>query len=229
MSSAEPGVVRSNSDLDAALGSPERPSWRGRLHLLALVVVLPLLVLLAVQAGGARSRAGVIVYAVGLCSMFAVSTTYHRFVHTVGARSAWRRADHATIFAAIGGTMTALVLATLGNAAAIALLIAVWLAAALGAVVKAVGHRHADRIGGVLYIGIGWSGIVLVPSLWSRMGAVPVVLLVAGGLAYTIGAAGFARRWPTLRPATFSYHEVWHVFTIVAAALHLTAVWNVAA
>jgi hemolysin III len=216
-------------ELDVPLGSPERPSWRGRLHLIALTVLLPVLVVLAIESGGARARAGVIVYAVGLCSMLAVSTTYHRFVHTVRARAAWRRADHATIFAAIGGTMTALVLATVGNALAITVLVVVWLAAVVGALVKAVGHRHADRIGGVLYIGIGWSGIVLVPVLWSRMGVVPVALLVAGGLAYTVGAAGFTRRWPTLRPSTFSYHEVWHVFTIVAAGLHLSAVWHVAA
>jgi hemolysin III len=229
MSSADSVRAAGKAELDVPLGSPERPTWRGQLHLLALTVVVPLFVVLAIQAAGARARAGVVVYAVGLCSMLAVSTTYHRFVHTIRARAAWRRADHATIFAAIGGTFTALVLATVGNALAITMLIVVWFAAAVGAVVKAVGYRHADRIGGVLYIGIGWSCIVLVPALWSRMGVVPVVLLIVGGLAYTVGAAGFARRWPTLRPATFSYHEVWHVFTLVAAGLHLTAVWHVAA
>lgn len=130
--------------------------------------------LLAIEANGARARAGVIVYAVGLCAMLAVSTTYHRWVHTLRARAAWRRADHATIFAAIAGTFSAVALAILGTAAAIA-------------------------------------------------------LLLAGGAAYTVGAVGFGRRWPTLRPATFSYHEVWHAFTIVAAALHLAAVWTVAA
>jgi hemolysin III len=44
---------------------------------------------------------------------------------------------------------------------------------------------------------------------------------------YTVGALAFRRKWPTLRPATFSYHEVWHAFTIAAAALHLAAVWVV--
>lgn len=188
-----------------------------------------MLVLLAIEANGARARAGVIVYAVGLCAMLAVSTTYHRWVHTLRARAAWRRADHATIFAAIAGTFSAVALAILGTAAAITLLIAMWAAAAVGAGVKIAGIRQSERIGAVMYIATGWAGLVLLPALWADRGATPIALLLGGGAAYTVGAVGFGRRWPTLRPATFSYHEVWHAFTIVAAALHLAAVWTVAA
>ncbi len=94
-------------EYDAPLGTAERPSWRGRLHLFALVTALPLVVLLAVGSDGARARAGVIVYGVGLCATFAVSTTYHRWVHTVRMRAVWRRLDHATIYAAIAGTCSA--------------------------------------------------------------------------------------------------------------------------
>ena len=56
----------------------------------------------------------------------------------------------------------------------------------------------------------------------------PVLLLAAGGLLYTVGTIGFGRRWPTLGPKVFSYHEVWHAFTIAAAAAHLAAIWIVA-
>ena len=100
------------------LGSATRPSWRGRLHLIGLVAAIPLTVLLAIVASGGRARGGVIVYAVGLCSMLAVSVTYHRWVHTVHARAAWRRADHATIYAAIGGTFTPLCLLAFGTCGA---------------------------------------------------------------------------------------------------------------
>ena len=54
-------------------------------------------------------------------------------------------------------------------------------------------------------------------------------LLVAGGVIYTVGAIGFACRWPTLRPSVFSYHEVWHLCTLAAAATHVAAVWLVVA
>jgi hemolysin III len=53
------------------------------------------------------------------------------------------------------------------------------------------------------------------------------MMLLAGGVFYTVGAIGFLKRWPRLSPSVFSYHEVWHAFTIIAAAAHLTAVWTI--
>lgn len=214
---------------DAPLGSPSRPTWRGRLHLIAFCIAVPLLAALAIASNGARSRAAVIVYGVGLASMLAVSTIYHRWVHTVRARAAWRRADHATIFAAIAGTCTALTLTSLSTGWAVAMLVVVWLAAAVGALLKVVRFDRANRLGVALYIALGWSGLALVPAVWQRGGPVAVALLLGGGIVYTVGAAGFGRQWPTLRPSSFSYHEVWHAFTIAAAGLHFGAVYTLAA
>ena len=53
------------------------------------------------------------------------------------------------------------------------------------------------------------------------------VLIIIGGVVYTLGAIGFTRRWPTLRPSVFGYHEVWHAATVVAAGAHLAAVWMI--
>ncbi|MGB0112860.1 MAG: hemolysin III family protein, partial [Ilumatobacteraceae bacterium] len=163
--------------LDVALGSPGRPSWRGRLHLIALLSAIPVLIVLAIESSGARARAAVIMYAIGLCAMLAVSTTYHRWVHTIRARSAWRRADHATIFAAIAGTFAALALICLGTGPAIATLILVWGAATASAVVKIFWFDRAHRFGSAMYIGLGWAGIAIAPALWQR-GGVPTVALV---------------------------------------------------
>jgi hemolysin III len=214
---------------DVPLGSPGRPTWRGGLHLIALMSAVPLLVALAIVSDGARARAAVIVYGVGLCTMFGASTTYHRWVHTLRARSAWRRGDHAAIFAAIAGTSTAIALTSLSTGPAVAMLIAIWLVAIAGAAFKLVYFDRAHRIGAILYIGLGWVGLALAPAVWHRGGLVPVLLLFAGGAVYTVGAVGFGRQWPRLRPATFSYHEVWHAFTIVAAGLHFAAVCTLAA
>jgi hemolysin III len=214
--------------LDAPLGSPTRPTWRGRLHLIGLWIAIPLVIALVVAAHDARARAAVIVYGAGLCSMLAVSTTYHRWVHTVRSRDMWRRADHATIFAAIAGTCTALALTTLSTGAAIAMVVVVWLAALAGAAFKVVGFDRAHWLGGPMYIALGWSGLALVPAVWRSGGALPAVLMLGGGLMYTGGAVVFGRQWPTLRPARFSYHEVWHACTIVAAGLHFATVSVVA-
>ena len=214
--------------LDAPLGTVGRPTWRGRLHLVALLLVIPLLAVLAVESDGARARAAVIMYALGLCTMLAVSTTYHRWVSTIRARAAWRRVDHAAIFAAIAGTFAALALISLGTGPAIATLILVWGAALASAAVKIVWFDRAHRFGSFMYIGLGWAGLAIAPAVGQRGGLLTVSLVFGGGVIYTVGALAFSRQWPTLRPSTFSYHEFWHSCTLVAAGLHLAAIWTVA-
>lgn len=210
---------------DVPLGSESRPLWRGRLHLWALVATLPVMALLAVHADGTRARVGVIVYAIGLCSMYATSATYHRWVHTLRARAIWQRTDHAVIYAAIAGSSTPICLLAMPAHWGIPLLVFIWTGAVLGAVLKLALWQRARLVGGVLYIVLSWVGIIAVPFMWQAFGAGPVVLTVCGGLAYTVGAIGFLRQWPRLKPTVFSYHEVWHAFTVVAACLQLGAVW----
>lgn len=213
--------------LDDALGTIPRPSWRGRSHLIAVVAIVPTLVVMVILANGGRDRAGVIVYGVALCSMLVASTTYHRWVNTLHWRRIWQRADHAMIFVAIAGTFTPLCLALFSTRAAVLTLVVVWAAALTGATIKWVGWRRGDPIAAGMYIANGWAGVALVPALLGAGLVVPLVLLGVGGVVYTIGALGFSRSWPTLRPGVFSYHEVWHLCTLGAAGLHLATVWMV--
>jgi hemolysin III len=215
--------------LDVPLGTITRPSWRGRSHLIALVVAVPLLSRLSINADGGRAGAGLIVYAMGLCSMLLVSTTYHRWVHTMRWRTFWRRADHAVIFAAIAGTYTPLCLVLFPTTAAIVTLAVVWSAALVGVTIKFANWQRAEPVATAMYVTYGWAGVVLIPALVGAGLVLPTVLLVLGGVIYTAGALGFARRWPTLKPTVFSYHEVWHLCTLTAAGAHLAAVWIVAA
>lgn len=215
-------------EFDVPLGTVTRPTWRGRTHLGALVVAVPLLVAMWAAAPAGRARIGVAVYAVGLWSMLAASTTYHRWVHTLRWRAVWRRADHAMIYLAIAGTSTPLCLMLLPAGTAAVMLVALWAAALVGATIKLCRWQRADRVATGMYIANSWAGAVLVPVMAARGLWWASVLLAAGGVVYISGAAGFARRWPTLRPAVFSYHEVWHVCTLTGAAAHFAAVWIVA-
>ena len=124
--------------------------------------------------------------------------------------------------------MTALALGTLETVPAVAALTVTWVAALCGASAKLLRFDRSDRFGSIMYGVTGWSGLLAVPSLWRHGELLVLCLVVAGGLVYSLGAIGFGRRWPTLRPSTFSYHEVWHACTIAAAGLHLAAVWAIA-
>lgn len=217
------------AELEAPLGSAARPVWRGRLHQLGFVALLPAFVALVVASHGARARLSAIVYAIGFCSMLLVSTIYHRFVHSRGARAWWQRADHATIFAAIAGSFTPICLLAVPDRWGVPLLVVMWGGAVAGAAIKFTDWRHRRVVGGILYGVLGGLGIFVVPSLWRVAGPWPVALVMIGGIFYGGGAVVLNRRRPRLRPAVFSYHEVWHACTIIAGVAHFAAVWSLTA
>jgi hemolysin III len=213
---------------DDPLGCDGRPSWRGRVHMLGLFVSIPALVMLIVFADGVRATLGVSIYAAGVCAMFVASTTYHRWVDHLRARAAWRRADHAMVFAAIAGSATPVVLIVMPSGWGIGLLAVIWAVSVVGAVFKFGPWSHGNSTGSALYAAVSALSALALPALWTRGGVTPAILYLGSGAMYIFGARWFSKTWPRLRPAVFSYHEVWHVFTVGAAALHFAAVWAIA-
>ena len=198
------------------------------MHLIGLALAAPSLAVLIVAADTARARVGASIYAAGLCSMLFVSVTYHRWVHGLRARAAWRRADHAMIFAAIAGSTTPIVLIVLPGGWGIALIACVWTTSCVGAGFKVGRSEHGDMIGSIFYAGVSVLAALCLPALWRHGGVRPAVLFAVAGALYVMGAVWFAKNWPRLRPSVFSYHEVWHVFTLLAASAHFAAVWSIA-
>ncbi len=217
-----------DAGLDVPLGTVSRPLWRGKVHLFALYLAAPSLALLIAAADSTRARIGAAVYAVGLCSMLTASVTYHRWVNGLRARAVWRRADHAMIFAAIAGSTTPIVLIVMPGGVGLALIAAIWSASIAGAGFKVARWQRGDLIGSIFYAAVSVLGALSLPALWRYGGAEPGLLFIAAGALYIVGAFWFAKRLPRLRPGVFSYHEVWHVFTVVAAAAHFAAVWTIA-
>ncbi|MCU1395983.1 MAG: hemolysin [Ilumatobacteraceae bacterium] len=213
---------------DIELGTDLRPSWRGRVHLIGFCIAVPCVAALIVFAQSARARVGVAIYAAGLCSMLFTSTTYHRWVHQLKSRAAWRRADHAMIFAAIAGSTTPALLILMPGGLGIALLAAVGVVSMIGALCKVAHWQRGDAVGSALYATVGVMAALAVPAMFHQGGVVAGVLYLSGGALYTMGAFWFAKNRPRLRPSVFSYHEVWHVFTIAAAAAHFGAIWIIA-
>jgi hemolysin III len=137
-----------------------------------------------------------------------------------------RRLDHSMIFVLIAATYTPLCLLGLRGGGAVLTLVGIWAGATLGVVLGMAGVAEKRGVGTTLYLLMGWVAALSVPSLASRLGPTYLGLIVAGGLAYTVGAIGLATNWPNPRPATFGYHEVWHTFTLVAGACFAVVVWG---
>jgi hemolysin III len=103
-------------------------------------------------------------------------------------------------------------------------LIGVWSGAAAGILFTLLWVDAPPWLTAASYVALGWFSIIAVPQIVSRTGAGAAVLLAVGGVAYTAGAVVYARRRPDPRPATFGYHEIFHVLVVLAAAAHFTAV-----
>jgi len=196
------------------------PLLRGWLHLVCFFLSLPAGLVVVANADSPRARVAAVVYAIGLSSMFGVSAAYHRRKWSATARPRMKRLDHATIFVMIAGSYTPLCLLTLGGTLGRTILVAVWVGAAAGVVLALTGIAEKRVIGLVTYIGMGWFMTLALPQLVRQLSTTSLVLLVMGGLLYTVGCIFMGTRWPDPYPATFGYHEVWHLMVVGAAACH---------
>ena len=200
------------------------PLWRGRAHAITFFVAVPAGLALVLAANGAAARVAASIYAVTLLAVFGTSAAYHRLARTPRARAIMQRLDHSMIYLLIAGTYVPVCLLALPPAWGIPMLSVVGAGAARGIVLKRVAFHRVRWLGFALYPVLGWAAVAAAPVLAHHLSPIQLVLIVAGGVAYTIGFPVLLTRWPDPWPSVFVYHEVWHAFTIVAAALHFSAV-----
>ena len=209
--------------------SMPRPVWRGKMHAWAFFASIPAGVALIVVANGAAAIVGAAIYSASLLLLFGTSASYHRLAHSERAKAIMQRLDHSMIYLLIAGTYVPFCLVVMPRSWGVPMLVFVGSMAALGVVLKLVFFHGARYVSYSLYVVMGWAALVAVPVLVDNLTGVQFGLVVAGGLAYTVGFAVLIIRRPNPWPATFGYHEVWHLMTIVAAGLHFAAVADVLA
>lgn len=198
-----------------------RPKWRGQLHKYAAFATIPLGVWLFLWTNGTENRLAVLIYVLSLHGVFAVSSSYHRLTKTIGSQEFMRKLDHSMIYVLIAGTYTPICMIALKDHGGINYMMVVWTASAVGVMLTILKKMYKTTLG--LYIAIGWIAVWLVPHIHNVVGLWPVSLYIAGGVVYTVGAVLFFMHRPRLAPDTFGYHEIWHVNTVIAAALHFSA------
>lgn len=161
-----------------------------------------------------------LIYAIGLLAMLGFSAAYSLGVR-LRCRERLRRLDHAAIFAMIAGTYTPFTTMALDGAWAIGLTAAVWSIALFGIALKlTVRPDRIQFLSIVVYIGFGWIGLIAAKPFLATLSTPILVLLVAGGLIYTVGTVFVALdRMPYRR-------AIWHGFVLVAAAVHFSAVFD---
>jgi hemolysin III len=201
----------------------DRPLLRGALHGIAFAAALGVGVLLVVFARESRVLPAT-VFAASAALMLGTSTLYHRITWGPSARLWMRRADHAGIFLLIAGTYTPVALISLSGAWRTTVLAVVWSSSLAAAISKFCWVAAPKWLSASVGLALGWIGVIILPQFAHREGIAPVILLAAGGLAYTAGAVVYAMKRPDPLPRIFGYHELFHALTIVALACQYVAV-----
>jgi len=202
----------------------QRPRLRGVLHEVAFFIALVVGILLVTHTDRPRASAAAAVFAGSVAAMLGASALYHRVTWSVRVRPWMRRLDHAGIYLLIAGTYTPVGLLTLRGTMRDVVLGVVWSGAAAAIVLKFVWVAAPKWLSAVIGISLGWVGVAAMPQVAHYAGATAVVLLAAGGVAYTAGAIVYARRRPDPVPTVFGYHELFHALTLVAVACQYVAI-----
>ena len=183
----------------------------------AAVAAIPILVVAAVRNGGAAAVVGASIFAATMAALYLISTLFHALPRN-RAKHVLQRLDHAAIFLLIAGTYTPFTLGVLGGAWGWTLFGLVWGLALAGILLKAVrGTRH-PKLSMSLYLGIGWLALIAAEPLWLAVPAWGIFWLLAGGIAYTVGAGFYSAERIRYN------HFVWHLFVMAGSGCHFIAV-----
>lgn len=187
---------------------------------IAAIALAPILIVFAPT--GARWPAAI--YAAGVIGVFVVSASYHRLAWPTRFRSLFRRLDHSMIFVFIAATYTPFAALGLEGTASTFILWFVWCGAAVGISLRLLWIDAPGWVVVVPYLVVGWCIVFVIDDLWRSLGVAAFVLLLVGGLLYSLGAAVYARRSPNPSARWFGYHEVFHLLVVLAVAVHYVAV-----
>lgn len=189
----------------------------------ALAAVAGLVALLVVAGGDPMRTVAAAIYGASLVVLFLASTLLHALKVGTKALRGLRVFDHASIFGLIAGSYTPIALVTLQqqhSALGWTLLSVVWGLAVLGIVFKVVWIGAPRWVSVGLYLGMGWLSVVALRPLVMALPGSAIGWLVAGGLAYSLGAVIYGVKRPDPFPKVFGYHELWHVFVLMGASAH---------
>jgi hemolysin III len=184
---------------------------------LAGAIGAAVLLALAVASADAPALCSVLAYSVGLMAMLGFSAAYH-LQRSSEWRELLRRLDHAAIFLMIAGTYTPFTACILDGAYATWFTGSMWLTALAGVAVKLAYPCRFEWASTMVYLTMGWAAVIFMRPLLALLDRTTLILIVSGGVIYTIGACIHGwRRLP--------FHDaIWHGLVLGAAASHYAAI-----
>ncbi|MEY4425696.1 MAG: hypothetical protein RJB56_1323 [Actinomycetota bacterium] len=200
-----------------------KPTWRGWIHAGVLPIVIAAGIVLIVLADGVAAKVtGTVFYASSIL-LFGNSALYHRFNWKPKTKLALKRIDHANIFLLIAGSYTPITWLALERDKAILLLAIIWGTAVLGIGFRIFWISAPRWLYVPIYVGMGWGAMAFIADFMNANAAMMILILV-GGLCYTVGAVVYGLKKPNPFPGKFGFHEIFHTFTVLAFMCHWTGI-----
>lgn len=199
-------------------------------HLAAAVVFAVLGGFLIAQGrGDARRVISLALFAASCVLLLSFSGVYHLLTPETAARGVLMRLDHAAIFVLIAGSFTPVHAILLRERWQRHLLGWIWGAAIAGLTLKTVYFDTVPPwLGLLMYLGLGWLGVISTVALARRFGVRFILPLVWGALAYTLGALADFLAWPVLVPRVVGPHEIFHLSVLAGIAFHWAFIHQIA-
>ncbi len=201
-----------------------KPKLRGWIHLGTFPVALVAgLVLVALSPAG-PPRVATAVFTATAALLFGTSALYHRGTWSPRWTGVLKRLDHSNIFLIIAGTYTPFAVTLLPRSQERSLLWVVWVGALAGVAFRVFWVGAPRWLYTPVYVALGWVAVFYLPAFVHHGGAAVMSLIAVGGLLYTAGALVYATKRPNPSPRWFGFHEIFHVFTVAAFAVHYVAI-----
>jgi len=195
----------------------------------AMVFALLSIILLQRGRGDFGRMASLSVFAFSSVLLLSLSGVYHLLSPGTAGREVLQRLDHAAIFVLIAGSFTPVHAILFRGAWRWGMLAGIWAAAITGLVLKTVFFATLPEwLGLLMYLGLGWMGVISALALGRRHGWRSVQLLVWGALAYTAGALIEFLRWPVLLPGIVGPHEIFHLAVLAGISCHWAFILGIA-
>ena len=193
--------------------------------------ILGLIGLIALLIVGWDTPAKIIsltVYGVSLIFLFSASATYHMVQVKDKALEIFRKVDHAAIYVLIAGTYTPFCVNAFEGFWKWGMLSIIWSLAIIGIVIKVFFIRAPRWLNAGIYLVMGWLSVTAAGQMLAALPAWVLTWMIIGGVIYTLGAIVYITKIFNFKPGVFGFHEVWHIFVLLAAAAHFVAVMGVA-
>jgi len=204
----------------------KKPLLRGWFHAVATLGAIILTVALCWMSRDDLPRMiSMLIFGLSMIELYTVSATYHIGNWPLSQRRVLRTIDHANIFILIAGTYTPLCFNVLDGWFRIAMLLLVWLLAALGVCLSFFTLKLPRWVLASLYIGMGWVAILALPVFITKLPWTALATLALGGILYTIGAVIYARKKPNPFPKVLGFHEIFHLFVIAGGVAFAICIW----